>query len=66
MGIWREHFHCVELISEKSEISRYATRDGAERRCHNLNQTNPNERWTVRSSGRMYVPNYNELQEKRK
>lgn len=48
IGIYRQHFHCVELVSEKSEISSYPTRWGAERRCHDLNKWNPQERWTVR------------------
>lgn len=60
MGIYRQHFHCVELVSEKSEISSYPTRWGAERRCHDLNKWNPQERWTVRPSGIRYVPDYNE------
>ena len=30
MGIYRQHFHCVELVSEKSEISSHPTRWGAE------------------------------------
>lgn len=61
MGIYMEHFHCVELISEKSEISGYPTRWGAARRCHDLNIWNPQERWTVQPMGVRYVPNYNEL-----
>lgn len=60
MGTWNEHFRCVELISQKSEISSRPTRWGAARRCHDLNKLNPQERWTVRSAGRRYVPNYNE------
>lgn len=60
MGIYRQHFHCVELVSEKSEISSYPTRWGAEIRCHKLNKWNPQERWTVRPFGIRYVPDYNE------
>ena len=61
MGLYLQKFHCVELVSEKSEISSYPTRFGAARRCHDLNKWNPQERWTVRSARRRYVPNYNEL-----
>lgn len=60
MGIYLLHFHCVELVSEKSEISSCPTRWGAARRCHDLNKWNPQERWTVRPCGIRYVPNYNE------
>lgn len=60
MGICRQYFHCVELVSEKSEISSYPTRWGAEMRCHDLNKWNPQERWTVRPFGFRYVPDYNE------
>lgn len=61
MGIYMEHFRCVELISEKAEISSYPTRWGAARRCHDLNILNPQERWMVQSIGVRYVPDYNEL-----
>lgn len=60
MGIYRQHFHCVELVSEKSEISSFPTRWGAAMRCHDLNKWNPQERWTVRPFGIRYVPDYNE------
>lgn len=60
MGIYRQHFHCVELVSEKSEISSFPTRWGAASRCHDLNKWNPRERWTVRPCGIRYVPDYNE------
>jgi hypothetical protein len=66
MGIYRQHFHCVELVSEKSEISSYPTRWGAAKRSHDLNKWNPQERWTVRLAVRRYVPNYNEQYEKQK
>lgn len=60
MGIYCEHFRCVELLREKSEISSYPTRWGAAKRCHYLNRFNPLERWVVRSCGIHYVPDYNE------
>lgn len=55
-----QHFHCVELLSEKSEISSYPTRWGASIRCHDLNKWNLQERWTVRPCGIQHVPEYNE------
>lgn len=58
MGEYIQHFRCVELISEKSEISSYPTRWGAASRCHELNGWNPQERWTVKSCGLRYFPNY--------
>lgn len=61
MGIWIEHFQCVELRSEKKDIP-YATRHGAAARCHELNKRNRNQRWTVRPCGFKYVPDYYELQ----
>lgn len=63
MRVYRQRFHCVELISEKSEISSYDTRWGAAKRCHDLNKRNPSERWAVNPSGLRYVPDYNELKE---
>lgn len=60
MGVYRQHFHCVELVSEKSEISSYPTRWGAASRCHDLNKWDPKERWTVKPFGIRYVPYYNE------
>lgn len=56
MGIYRQYFHCVELISGKSEISCSSTRRGAARRCHDLNKWNPQERWTVKPLGYHYLP----------
>lgn len=61
MGIWCEHFHCVDLKSDKVDDP-FATRHGAAYRCHELNANNPKERWTVRSCGMKYVPDYYELQ----
>lgn len=60
-----ERFHCVELLSDKSELTHY-TRWGAAKRCHDLNKWNPNERWTVKSRGEIYIPNYAELLHRRK
>jgi len=58
MGMYMLRFHCVELISAKSEISSYPTRWGAASRCHALNGWNPQERWTVMPCGVQYVPDY--------
>lgn len=58
MGMYMLHFHCVELISAKSEISAYNTRWGAAKRCHELNKWSPQERWTVKPLGYHYVPDY--------
>lgn len=52
-----EMYHCVEIFSDKSEITRY-TRWGASDRCHKLNKSNPNERWTVKSCGVHTIHNY--------
>lgn len=60
MGTWHEHFRCVELFSQKSEISSCPTRWGAAKRCHDLNKWNPQERWVVKPCGIRYVPDYNE------
>lgn len=60
MEIYLQLFHCVELVSEKSELSSYPTRWGAERRCHDLNKLEPQERWTVSPSVVRYVPDHNE------
>lgn len=65
MGIYLQHFHCVELVSGRSEISCISTRCGSARRCHDLNKLNPQERWTVRPFGIRYVPVYNEQKKER-
>ena len=39
------------------------TRHGAISLCHELNKTNPQERWTVILAGNCYVPDYDELKE---
>lgn len=59
-----EMYHCVELFSDKSEIT-YYTRWGAAKRCHDLNKWNPKERWIVKSRGVVYVPNYGEFSQRR-
>ena len=65
MGVWCEHFQCVELGSEKKDCP-HATRHGAAYRCHELNVKNQKQRWTARSCGQKYVPDYLELQKMRK
>ena len=56
MGVYTLYFHCVELVSKKSEISANRTRWGATKHCHKLNKWNPQERWTVKPLGYHYLP----------
>lgn len=60
MGIWCEHFSCVEMTKAKIAPFKEPTRHGAASFCHELNKANPQERWSVISAGNCYVPNYNE------
>ena len=60
MGIWCEHFSCVEMTKTKIDTFKKPTRHGAASLCHELNKANPKERWTVISAGNGYVPNYGE------
>ena len=59
MGIWCEHFSCVEITKAKMDLFKKPTRHGAASRCHELNKANPQERWTVISAGNCYIPDYN-------
>lgn len=63
MGIWCEHFACVEMTKAKIDFFKKPTRYGAASRCHELNKANLQERWTVISAGLCYVPDYDELKE---
>ena len=63
MGIWCEHFACIEITKAKIDFFKKPTRHGAAIRCHELNKTNPQERWTVISAGNCYVPDYGEFKE---
>ena len=60
MGMWCEHFACVEITKAKIDPFKEPTRHGASKHCHVLNKANPQERWIVISAGNCYVPNYNE------
>lgn len=63
MGMWCEHFSCVEITKAKIDAFKKPTRHGAAILCHELNKVNPQERWTVISAGNCYVPNYDERKE---
>ena len=66
MGIWCEHFSCVEMTKAKIHSFKKPTRHGAAILCHELNKANPQERWTVISAGNDYVPDYDERRKESK